>query len=420
MVENRKRLVANFMSLGFQQGITILFPLLIFPYLLHILGISGFGVFTLLQTGIMYFDLLIAFGFGLTATKRIANAKEDVAMQKKIIAGVYFIQLLLFITSLIAILLCALFIAYLQQNIMLLLLAALYLLGNLLFPDWYFRGIQQMKNCTLVTLISKLISFVLIIVLVRQPTDITNAFFALAAGNVLAGITGFLLLQHKVKLSVKLPEKNFIAALFEESSYIFASIILAPFYSSVNIFILQFFTNPLVVGSYSIAQKIYNAATMLTGVVNNSFFPHLSQQYAASVADYKKSVQKLLVLIGSAFFILAAAQFFGAALIIQILVGNNTGEDISYAITILRIISFALLFSPFVSFFFQQMIIQGQQKAAIKNIVAAVVINLATAVILSYWYGGIGMAVNVCLVTVLICFLNAASVNKKIGLLQGS
>lgn len=420
MVENRKRLVANFMSLGFQQGITILFPLLIFPYLLRILGISGFGVFTLIQTGIMYFDLLIAFGFGLTATKRIATAKDDLATQKKIIAGVYIIQLLLFITSLIGILVCSLFIPYLQQNIMLLLLAALYLLGNLLFPDWYFRGIQQMKNCTLVTLISKLISFVLIIVLVRQPTDITNAFFALAAGNVLAGITGFFLLQHKVKLSFKLPEKTFVAALFEESSYVFASIILAPFYSSVNIFILQFFASPLMVGSYSIAQKIYNAATMLTGVVNNSFFPHLSQQYATSVADYKKSVQKLLVLIGSAFFILAAVQFFGAALIIQILVGNNSGEDISYAITILRIISFALLFSPFVSFFFQQMIIQGQQKAAIKNIVAAVVINLVTAVIFSYWYGGIGMAVNVCLVTVLICFLNAASVNKKIGLLQGS
>ena len=174
MAENKRRLISNFMSLGFQQGIAIVFPLLIFPYLLRILGISGFGVFTLIQTGIMYFDLLIAFGFGLTATKRIATAKDDIALQKKIIAGVYFIQLLLFIASLIAILVCSLFIPYLQQNIMLLLLAALYLLGNLLFPDWYFRGIQQMKNCTLVTLISKLISFVLIIVLVRQQTDITN------------------------------------------------------------------------------------------------------------------------------------------------------------------------------------------------------------------------------------------------------
>ena len=84
------------MSLGFQQGIAIVFPLLIFPYLLRVLGISGFGVFSLMQTGIMYFDLLIAFGFGLTATQRIANAINDIDLQKKIIAAVQSIKLFLF------------------------------------------------------------------------------------------------------------------------------------------------------------------------------------------------------------------------------------------------------------------------------------------------------------------------------------
>ncbi len=420
MAENRKRLAANFMSLGFQQGIAIIFPLLIFPYLLRVLGISGFGVFTLVQTGIMYFDLLIAFGFGLTATQRIAVAKDNIEIQKKIITAVYYIKILLFAASLIPLLLCSLFIPYLQQNILLVLLAALYLLGNLLFPDWYFQGIQQMKNCTLITFISKTISFVLIIALVKQQNDMANAFFALAAGNIIAGITGFILLWRKIKINFKIPEKYFLAILFKESSYVFASIILAPFYSSVNIFILQFFASPLIVGSYSIAQKIFSAASMLTSVVNNTFFPHLSQLYATSTDAYRKSIRKLLLLLGSVFLLLAVVQFFGAPVIIQLLVGKNNGEDISCAVIILRIISFALFFSPFVSFFFQQMIIQGQQTASIKNIGIAVIVNLVTAAALSYWYGGIGMAINVCLVTVLICFLNAASVNKKTGLLPGN
>ena len=102
-----------------------------------------------------------------------------------------------------------------------------------------------MKNCTLVTLISKLISFVLIIVLVRQQNDITNAFFALAAGNVLAGITGFFLLQHKVKFGFKLPGKIFLSALFKESSYVFASIILLHILrlanNRINFFIVLFY-----------------------------------------------------------------------------------------------------------------------------------------------------------------------------------
>ncbi|MEI9956356.1 MAG: oligosaccharide flippase family protein [Ferruginibacter sp.] len=59
------------------------FPLLALPYLLRILGLSGFGVFTLIQTGILYFDLLIAFGFNLTATQRIAKASNDIEENKK-------------------------------------------------------------------------------------------------------------------------------------------------------------------------------------------------------------------------------------------------------------------------------------------------------------------------------------------------
>ena len=413
MLHNNKKLFVNFISLGFQQGIVIIFPLLIFPYLLRVLGISGFGVFSLMQTGIMYFDLLIAFGFGLTATQRIANAVNDIDLQKKIIAAVYSIKLFLFTASLIAFLLCTFFIAYLQQNIILILLAAAYLLGNLLFPDWYFRGIQQMKSCTLVTLISKLISLFLIIVLVKQPNDINNTFFALAAGNLLAGIIGFILLRNKIKLSYKIPDKEFAKEIFKESNYVFTSIILAPFYSSVNIFILQIFSNPLVVGSYSVAQKIFSAASMLSSVVNNTFFPHLSALYASSTDAYKKMVQKLVKIIASSFLLFALLQFFLAEYIIQLLAGKNNGEDISYAVTLLRIMSFALFFSPFVSFFFQQMILQGQQKQSIKNITIAVIVNIISACALGYWYGGIGMAVNVCLIVVLICFLNAYSVNKK-------
>ncbi|MEI9956358.1 MAG: hypothetical protein WDM90_08670 [Ferruginibacter sp.] len=86
-----------------------------------------------------------------------------------------------------------------------------------------------------------------------------------------------------------------------------------------------------------------------------------------------------------AFLIFAVLQFFLAPYIISLLAGKTNTEDISYTVTILRIMSIGLFFSPFVSFFFQQMIIQGQQQEAIKNIVITVVVNLVSAVALAYW-----------------------------------
>lgn len=406
------------MSLSFQQGILILFPLVIVPYLLRVLGLDGFGVFTLIQTGILYFDLLITFGFSLTATQRIAKAVGDVAATQKIIAAVYFIKLLLFAVSCLAMLVCVLFIPYLQQNILLLLFSAVYLLGNLLFPDWYFQGIQQMKNCTLVTLISKIATLVLMIVLVKQPGDISNAFFAMAAGNLLAGGVGLILLCNKIKFDFAVSDKDFIKNLFKESGYVFTSIILVPLYSSVNIFILQLFTNPMVVGSFSVAQKIFSAASMLGSVINNTFFPHLTKLYVTSLQAYSKTLGRILMGIGAVFLLLSLVEWFGAKLILTLLAGKNSGQDMTYAITILKLLSLALFFSPFVAFFFQQLIIQGQQKKSVQNILMAIVVNLVSAVVLSYYFSGIGMAVNVILVNVFICFLNGKAALQKINHLQ--
>lgn len=276
-----------------------------------------------------------------------------------------------------------------------------------------------MKHCTLVTVISKLIALVLIILLVKTPADIDETFFALAVGNLVAGLTGFALLYSKLKFRFTIPEKTYLVQLFHESSYVFTSVMLAPFYSSVNIFILQFFAGPVVVGSYSVAQKIFGAASMLISVVNNTFFPYFSQLYASSLQAYQKSVLGVLKMIAAVFIILSVAQYILAPFIIALLAGKNAAEDIAYAILLLRIMSLALFFAPFVSFFFQQMVIQGQQKAAVKNIVLTIAVNLILAVLLAYKYSGAGMAVNVCLVNIFIAFLNARSANKKLNLIAG-
>lgn len=255
MAEHKKRIVHNFISLSLVQGLSILFPLITFPYLLRALGVEWFGVFTLIQTFVMYFDLLITFGFGLTATKHIAQKITNLDKTRELISAVYFIKSLLFGVTIICFLAASLFIPYLQNNFLLVLTSFLYLLGNLLFPDWYFQGIQKMRNIALITFISKFISLALIILLVKGPSDIVYAMLSVSVGNFISGLIGFLILRRSLSLTFKMPNKEFVVSLFKESALVFSSIILAPLYSSVNLFILQVFTNPLMVGYYAIAEK---------------------------------------------------------------------------------------------------------------------------------------------------------------------
>ncbi len=416
MSAQRKTLIQNFVSLSVVQGLSILFPLITFPYLIRILGIEGFGFFSLVQTFIMYFDLLVSFGFGLTATKRISANILDELMIKRIIVAVYIIKAFLFTISLVIFIACS-FTAYLKGHFYLLPLASFYLLGNMLFPDWYFQGIQKMRNITFVTLISKAVSLLLIILLVKEKTDIEYAVIALSAGNMIAGIIAMVLMLKNLNKSFVKPDIFFVKEMFYESLYVFISIILVPLYSSVNIFILRFFTNSLMVGYYAVAEKILNAVGMLASIINRTFYPYLSQLYIISLELYKKNIQRLLLIIGSVFFVLAAMQFSGATIIIKFLMGKDHG-DISYAVTLLKIMSIALPFSPFVSFYFQLMIIQGQKKESAVNIGVTGFVNIITASIFTYFWSAVGLAVNLCIMMIMLCLLNRRSFFRKIQLLN--
>ena len=415
MAEHRKRIFNNFISLSVVQGLSIFFPLIIFPYLLQILGVEGFGVFTLIQTVIMYADLLVSFGFGLTATKHIAKNISDKEKTNNIITSVYFIKIILFLIPLILFLIAALFIPYLRNHFVLILISCMYVLGNLLFPDWYFQGIQKMRNITIVAFVSKCISLLLIILFVKHRTDVGYAIMAISVGNFIAGLVGFFILIKSISIKLQLAPRRYILSFFKESGYVFSSIILVPLYSSVNIFILRAFTNPLMVGYYAIAEKIFSAVSMLTSIANRTFYPHLSQLYSKSVEAYKKNVQKISLLFLMSFAFLGLMQFISADFIVRFISGKQNVQDVGYAIEVLKIMSIGVLFSPFGSFFFQLLIIQGQKKSAVKNIFSVVVINVFTASTLAYLYGGIGMAINLCLIVTFIAVFNYFSYRKKLS-----
>ena len=53
------------------------FPLITFPYLTRVLEPDLYGVITYMTATITYFQLVIDFGFNLSATKEIAEKQED-------------------------------------------------------------------------------------------------------------------------------------------------------------------------------------------------------------------------------------------------------------------------------------------------------------------------------------------------------
>src|SRR5690554_7448672 len=74
--EDKKRLLGNFLSLSGLQVFTYILPLITLPYLVRVLGVEKYGLVMFAQSFIMFFNILVDYGFNLSATREIARSEE--------------------------------------------------------------------------------------------------------------------------------------------------------------------------------------------------------------------------------------------------------------------------------------------------------------------------------------------------------
>jgi len=102
--EERKRLIGNIFSLSVLQALNYLLPLITFPYQVRVLGTEKFGLLAFASSTIAYFNIIVDFGFNLTAPREIAIYREDKKKLSEIISSVMQIKFILFLISLLILL----------------------------------------------------------------------------------------------------------------------------------------------------------------------------------------------------------------------------------------------------------------------------------------------------------------------------
>ena len=98
-IEELKTILNNFFSLTLLKALTYLLPLITFPYLIRVLGVDKFGLIMFAQATMYYFEILVDFGFNLSATREVALNAKNKSKLNEIISSVFSIKLVLLIIS---------------------------------------------------------------------------------------------------------------------------------------------------------------------------------------------------------------------------------------------------------------------------------------------------------------------------------
>jgi len=384
-----KRLGDNFISLAVLQGINYLVPLIVFPYLVRVLGIEGFGLYSFIFYVVWIGVIISDYGFDLTATRLISIHTKNSVKIDEIFSSVLIIKMFLAFSFLLLLTLLILTIDRFSQNALLYYLAFGFVIGQALFPVWFYQGIENMRYITILNAVAKLIFTLLIFIYVKSIDDLYLVFVFNAFGAIVAGVLALYIAFSKFGVRFKLQDFSTLRYYIVDGWYVFTSRVAVEFYTSANIIILGFFVNNTVLGYFSVVEKIIRALGNILEPLTRATYPYLNKVYQdSSKLFYKRNTQLSLIII---FFMLPLAfvvNYFGYD-ILKLISGE---EPVEIMTELLFILSFLLIFSQYGHQFTNALVTLNETKLLNRIVVIAVILNFVFAPPIIYFKGVTGFA----------------------------
>lgn len=263
--------IRNIVYLSLVNITNYIIPLLLVPFSIKTLTLSGYGKFSFSLAIINYFILFIDFGIGLIATKKICETNSS-SNKGTIIYSVIFIKGVLFLVSCFCLFLVVFFLDWDWK-----LYATLipYLFGMGATFSWYFQAIENMKIYTTTIFISKIITIPLIFVFVRSIDDIYLYSLLYSLSVFIPVIYCIYYIFKNVKY--KKIDILITMEILKESLPLFYSLISIRIYTVTNTVIIGLVLGDKAVGIFSSIERIYRALISLTTPIHTMLYPKLNK-----------------------------------------------------------------------------------------------------------------------------------------------
>lgn len=387
-----KKVFENIAALATIKCLEYLLAFITFPYLTRVLQVEMFGTVVFAQGLINYFTLFTDYGFNLLGPKEIAQ-NDDIAKRGKVFAKIFFAKLLLLLIA-IAVFAAGIFCLnlYFKVDVLLYVVVFLTVIGNVVFPIWFFQGIQQMRYITLVNVIARFCSIAGIFYFVKQPQNYILAALFQSIVPLVAGVCSWAVLIKSFPEVLCLPTMKEIIGTLKDGWSIFASTVAINLYTASNVVFLGFLTNPVTVGYFSGAKKIIDNITQLISPISQAVYPHISKLVTQSPKEVKPFLKKVLLILGGGTFIGSVFIFIFADFIVKILLGNGYEQSV----LLLRIMAFL----PFIIamsnvFGIQIMLPFGMQSTFSRILICAAALNACMVLPLIYFLQDIGVSISI-------------------------
>lgn len=412
--KKHKILASNFVYLSLLQGLNLVLPLITLPYLIRTLGVDYFGLLSFSFAFITYFQILTDYGFNSTGTRDISLATDDSEKQNLIFNQIMSAKLLLLVVSFVAMMSIVFLFEIFRTYWIVYLFSFGSVLGQAIFPVWYFQGIQKMKYITYLNLFTKVIFTIALFIFVKQKSDYYLVPVFNALGFITAGIFALFYIRKDFNIKFKIQPFSGIVEQLQKSKYVFLSELKISFFTNTNTLILGFLAGNQAVGYFSAAEKLVRAMGNLQTPISNTIFPYLSKEMMQNKLQTIQKIKKITLLGTILFSILILFCFCFAEQIIEIIYG----KEMFASILIFRILLLIPLLSFLDTMYGKQILLNlGRDNLYFRVIAFATILNFTINFFLTHFFQEAGTAIALIITQVFIVLGMWYFANKEIKLI---
>lgn len=376
-------LIRTFMSL--------VFPLITFPYTSRVIGPVYIGKVSFSTSIVQYFSLLAGLGIATHATRELSKIRDDYDVFSRKTAEFFRLNL---ISSFIAyglFVIALLFVPKFSSYRILLLVCSTTILISPFGMDYVYNAMEEFGYITTRTIFFQILSIVLLFTTVHSPDD----YLRYAAINVISSSGSNLLNFFNIRKHISFKyffKKLDVVQHLKPVFVLFAMVVASKIYTAIDTSMVGFLRDDYEVGIYTVATKINKMVLAIVTAATGMLFPRLS--YYLENEGFEK-FKELAYKGFSVLFLLSVPCTIGLNLISQNITVLLSGEKYIAAIPVMKIMNPIIVITSLSTFIGSQIFLpMNKEKWTLYSVLIGVVINVMVNFILIPGYGATGAAIG--------------------------
>ncbi|MEN9266806.1 MAG: oligosaccharide flippase family protein, partial [Thermostichales cyanobacterium BF4_bins_65] len=151
--------------------------------------------------------------------------------------------------------------------------------GEGLFPVWYFQGWERMSVITALQILAKTSTLLSLFIWVKSPADLTLAAFLNSSGSLIMALLGLGMMLRDPGWRWQPFDCKDLVGMVRQSLPVAVAALAYTSLNSTHVVILGFFADLTTLGSFILAERIVRALSLIVVPLGNALYPHVSRLF---------------------------------------------------------------------------------------------------------------------------------------------